>query len=148
MRTLVGLLLLVWACLSWSRMQVWRNDEVLWTSVIAHTPDRPKAWVNLGRTYQLWGRDEEAQDAYHHALRAAFVEGRTAEEQKVTWTVVTLNQAIREATRGHFQDAVALAHGVVVRHPRLVEAHATYDTLRFWCGDPCLDYPSAFVLSH
>lgn len=61
--TLAGLLLTA------ARNQDYRDEVSLWRATVARSPQKDRAWNNLGYACALAGRAEEARDAFQRALR-------------------------------------------------------------------------------
>jgi tetratricopeptide (TPR) repeat protein len=51
-----------------ARNQDYRTEVTLWSDTVRKSPDKARAWNNLGYAYQLEGRREEARAAYQRAL--------------------------------------------------------------------------------
>jgi len=50
------------------RNQDYRTEVALWSDTVRHSPDKARAWNNLGYALQLEGRPAEARRAYERAL--------------------------------------------------------------------------------
>jgi tetratricopeptide (TPR) repeat protein len=64
-----GLLLAVWAILSWRQILVWQDGVTLFTHALVVTPDNFLAHDNLGVELDRRGRPEEALAHYREAIR-------------------------------------------------------------------------------
>ncbi|MDA9312439.1 tetratricopeptide repeat protein [Vicingaceae bacterium] len=60
--------LIVLSFLSFQRVQIWENDETLWTSVIETHPNVSQAYNNLGSYSLKSNKDEEAFDYFNRAI--------------------------------------------------------------------------------
>ena len=61
-------ILVVLACVTISRNQVYRSEIALWEDTARKSPHKPRAFNNLGYAYFLAGRNEDAEKAYRQAL--------------------------------------------------------------------------------
>jgi protein O-mannosyl-transferase len=66
--TAFSLVLVVFACLSWSQSRVWANSENLFRHVLIHYPDSHRARNNIGNVYRRQGKIGEAITEYELAL--------------------------------------------------------------------------------
>ena len=64
---LVAIAALAWA--TYSRNEVWRSLENLWTDTAAKSPGKFRVWGNLGAAYSTAGKEEEAIKCYETALK-------------------------------------------------------------------------------
>ena len=62
-------ILVVLACSTISRNQVYRSEIALWEDTARKSPHKPRAYNNLGYAYALAGRNQDAEKAYRQALR-------------------------------------------------------------------------------
>ncbi len=62
-------ILVVLACSTISRNQVYRSEIALWEDTARKSPHKPRAFNNLGYAYALAGRNQDAAKAYRQALR-------------------------------------------------------------------------------
>jgi len=63
-------LVLIFSTVGYSQAQNWRNDKTLWLSVISNYPGKvPKAYQNLGNSYYLEGKYQQAIEQYELAIQ-------------------------------------------------------------------------------
>lgn len=62
----VGIAALSWA--TCARNEVWRSAVALWSDTAAKSPDKSRAWGNLGTAYAREGNQEEAVRCYERAI--------------------------------------------------------------------------------
>ena len=113
-RGLRSLLVGLWVLLPLStagRLQVWQGGALaLWTEAVAHSPEKPRPWINYGRALADVGADDLSGDAYRTALdlasqpRRARVEGPMRQREVALW-----NLALAAAAEGRYPEALALS---------------------------------------
>jgi tetratricopeptide (TPR) repeat protein len=64
----VGVLVAIYAFISYRQNYVWKNSEALWTHVIGEFPKTPVPYGNRGNWYRDQGRNQEAIQDYNSAL--------------------------------------------------------------------------------
>lgn len=101
-----------------ARVQVWSGPERgVWHEAVAHSPQKPRPWVNLGRMYAGDGADALAEDAYRQGYRLAVQPDRSAVEGPMRGHhVALLNLALLRATQGRFSDAFAFTAAIQPRN--------------------------------
>lgn len=52
------------------RNAVYQSEVLLWQDTVLHSPDKARAWNNLGYALEQEGRKDEAESAYRRALHA------------------------------------------------------------------------------
>ena len=77
----VGVLVLVWAFLSWQRNAVYRTDVSLWTDTAASCPANLRSHANLGYALYMESRFSEAQAQLEEALRLS-----TSQAERASFT--------------------------------------------------------------
>ena len=93
-----------------ARIQIWSGPEHgLWMEAIAHSPTKPRPWINLGTAYGRIGADDLARDAYQHARLLA------TDPLRVRWEgamrggdLATVNLALLHAKQGRYREALSL----------------------------------------
>lgn len=92
------------------RVQVWSGPERgLWHEAVAHSPQKPRPWVNLGNQYLADGADVLAAEAYTAAAALALAPQRARVEGPMRGRhVALLNLAILRAQHGRVAEALAL----------------------------------------
>ena len=63
-----GLVLIIFALMTWKQTQVWRDTRSLWNHVIAVAPQSSVAYYNLGRIVENEGQFPEGLEYYRRAL--------------------------------------------------------------------------------
>ncbi len=116
-------------------LPAWRNDIALFEASVRAEPRAPRAWYNLGRSYQDAARVEEAVDAYRRAVdlapdyEEAWAQLATGHMQAGRWEDAA--GPLAEALRLNPQDGVArLNEGVLwLNTGRAAEARARFDEI-------------------
>lgn len=54
-----------------AQIPVWRSEVSLWTQAAQHAPEKPRAWVNLGRALLLSGHADYAEQSFSRAIAVA-----------------------------------------------------------------------------
>ena len=91
------------------RIHVWGGgDRALWREAVAHSPEKPRPWINLGTQYARDEADAMAFHAYIQAVRLSLDPRR----QRVNGSmrggdVARLNIAILHARHGRYDEALA-----------------------------------------
>lgn len=107
----IGLLLI-----TASRLQIRHSERAIWQQAVAHSPEKPRPWVNLGRQYALDGAAASAADAYRTAIDLAEQPARLRVEGAMRGHhTARLNLALLHADQGQFADALTLTAPI---HPR------------------------------
>ena len=63
-----GLVLMIFAVMTWQQAQVWRDTRSLWNHVIAVAPQSSVGYYNLGRIFEEEGRLAQGLELYRQAL--------------------------------------------------------------------------------
>lgn len=92
-----------------ARLQVWSDESRLWADAVAHSPEKPRPWLNLGRAYALDG----ATDLAIWATERGLARSRDPRRQRVDGPmrvthVALLNLAMLHAEAGRYDDALRL----------------------------------------
>ena len=67
---LLGLVVILFATMTWNRCKVWKNGETLWTDVIEKYPERnARPYYNLGLAYLELGVQDKSVDEFSMAIR-------------------------------------------------------------------------------
>ena len=107
MRTLLLAVLIAGVAIRPSgRVQVWGDDPQLWADAVAHSPQKPRPWINYGRLLALAGRGDDAAAAYRRALELAPPRDRW-EGALRTADVARLNLALQAVDQGRYAEALA-----------------------------------------
>ena len=135
----VGLVLCALALLSAVRQQTWQDERRLWAGAVAHSPDKPRPWINLGQQYARHGEDGMADDAFAWASVLAQRPSRSREEQVRAWAMADTNRAILRMQHGEVTAAKALLIPVIARTP-----YQTPQRVMRWIeqGSPSVSPPS------
>lgn len=113
-----GVVLGVFALLTWKHTAVFQTMEGLWRHTVALHPECRMAWLNLGDTHSRRQRHAEAIAAYRAALRVA---PNDAEGHNDLGCELVLTGAPAEAV-AHLERAVALKPHVASHHSNLGNA--------------------------
>ena len=120
---MAGSLLVVTA----SRVHVWSgSDRGIWAEAVAHSPDKPRPWINLGRQYALDGADRLAAEAFTHALALSGQWSRVSERPMRGHDVARLNLALLRAKHGRYDEALTLTAPI---QPRAEGRHSIVNVL-------------------
>jgi protein O-mannosyl-transferase len=64
----VGLIIVLFAGLTYQRNKVWQDEVTLWTDVVRKSPQKARGYNNLGSAYKKLGQYEDAIREYQTAL--------------------------------------------------------------------------------
>jgi tetratricopeptide (TPR) repeat protein len=64
------LIVFMLACTASARNAIWRDSITLWEDVVNKSPNKARVLYNLGQSYQLVGRLNDAQKAWEKAIKA------------------------------------------------------------------------------
>lgn len=103
----LGILLLLGTA---ARITAWRGSErAHWQRAIAHSPEKPRPWVNYGAQLARAGDAGGAARAYREAVRLADTPDRRRVEGPQRIAHVALwNLALLHVARGEYADALRL----------------------------------------
>ena len=99
------------------RVQLWTDEKALWAAAVAHSPEKPRPWINLGQQYARQGAHGMAVGAFAWGSELSLRPGRTADERTRGWAIAETNLAILAANRGDRQDALTRLSFVLARTP-------------------------------
>ena len=92
-----------------ARIQTWSDERLLWREAVAHSPEKPRPWINLGVQLARIGADDLAAQAYQQAAALALAPDRVAVEGPMRYRhVALLNLAFWHVQQGRYDDAFAL----------------------------------------
>ena len=103
--SLLGVVLVVLAALTWKQQSLWRNEVTVWEGTVRGEPASPIAQLNLANAYHAAGRQEEAMQHYRLAVEEgpgyapawAALGMRLGESRNVGAAVDALHTALRLA---------------------------------------------------
>jgi Flp pilus assembly protein TadD len=87
-----------------AQTSIWQNSETLWTRTLARTSDNVMAENNLGNTYRLMGREDEAITLFRQALQ---IDPRFALAQN-NLGLALLQTGQKDEAIVHFQQALQI----------------------------------------
>ena len=123
MRGLVRLAIGLWlgglSLITATRAEEWTDELTLWTGAVAHSPQRPLPWINLGQQYQYRGQPEKAALAFRMASRAAQAPARDRDEQIVGRAIADTNLALLAINRGDRAEGLRQLLLITTRSPEL-----------------------------
>lgn len=108
------------------RAHIWGRERALWLEAVAHSPAKPRPWINLGVEHVRDGAKLSARQAYHTAIalsrdpRRERVEGPMRARH-----VALLNLALLEADAGRYDEAFALTAQIQPRATQAVNSIVT-----------------------
>lgn len=92
-----------------ARLQLRHSERAIWQDAVAHSPEKPRPWVNLGRQYALDGATAMAAEAFRAAIVLAEQPDRLRVEGPMRGHhTARLNLALLHAAEGRFADALVL----------------------------------------
>lgn len=100
------------------RAQVWTDEKALWAAAVAHSPEKPRPWINLGQQYVRGGAPGMAVDAFAWGSELSRRPGRTQDEQTRGWAIAETNLALLAFNRGDRVEARYRLHTVMARTPQ------------------------------
>ncbi|HKX03877.1 MAG TPA: tetratricopeptide repeat protein, partial [Methylomirabilota bacterium] len=100
------------ALVTWDQVQIWRDDESLWSRALRLDPESPSAASNLGSALRARGQLDEAVQYSERALRL-----------KPDFPEAHLNLALARAQQGRSADAERQFRRVLELKPRSGPAH-------------------------
>jgi tetratricopeptide (TPR) repeat protein len=113
---------------------LFQDELALWQATVRDAPEKPRAWVNLGRQYALRGETDRAVHAYDVALLITKERGRAWDEQRSVVAVAEANLALIHLEAGDRDAAIAL-----VGHARsLLWEDPTIQGMQAWIASPLL----------
>ena len=111
-------LLVLFSVLTFERNALWADRVALWQDVVAKSPGRSRAYGNLGNTYYLSGRIEDAIAAYERELAL----DPSAYRQRVNLGIMRMEQGRYVEGAGEFREALRLQPGLGVARYNLAAA--------------------------
>ena len=105
----------LWVVTTAARIHVWGDERLLWSEAVAHAPDKPRPWVNLGNQYARLGAPGMATYAYEQAIRSAASPMRSADEQRIGRGIAEANLARLWFEAGDLARAVTLTAAAAER---------------------------------
>jgi Tfp pilus assembly protein PilF len=118
-----GAWLLGLALVTYSRATDWQDERRLWATAVAHSPEKPRPWINLGQQYQRRGQYGKAADAWRYASELTQRLGRAPDERLLAWAIAETNLAINAANRKDWIDARFRIETVIARAPQFKTPH-------------------------
>jgi tetratricopeptide (TPR) repeat protein len=102
-----------------ARNAVWKDDVSLWRDVVAKSPAKARAHVNLGVAHQARGESSEARSELLVAQRLAPEDAEAHDALGATYQAMgRLDDAIRE-----YEEAIRLESGLSIAHENLGKAY-------------------------
>lgn len=117
------LVLFGWACVTYTRAEVWQSNTTLWTDATAKAPLRPRGFINLGIEKELAGDLNGASQAYLTALALSQQPRLSTYSRTFHRAAAEVNNARVMARAGHPGIALSLLEDVLTRHPHFTHAH-------------------------
>ena len=113
-RWVVILIGIWWVLTTATRVEVWGDEPAVWAEAVAHSPAKPRPWINYGRMRPTLEAQAEAfTRARQLAPGRAWLEGPMRGGD-----VATLDLAIVRAEQGRYDEALALTATIGHRRPR------------------------------
>lgn len=117
-RVLVVGWLLVLSVVTWHRAGVWTDPARIWRGAVAHSPQKPRPWHNLGQVYAQQGESGQATAMLTQASVLAQAPERSFDEQTLGWAMAETNLALLDLNAGKIAEARLRLEGVIRRTPR------------------------------
>lgn len=115
-RSVVVVVIALMAVTTARRVQVWGSERLLWLEAVAHSPDKPRPWNNLGREYVSGRAELLAEEAFWEAARLADQPFRKHVEGPMRGRhTALLNLAILAANHKQYAKALALTSEIQPR---------------------------------
>lgn len=123
-RVVIRLLLCLWmaACViaTRDRVALWAlGERALWADAVAHAPEKPRPWLNLGRQYAMDGQTALAVHAYRMAMTAATAASRAPDERVFGRGTAAVNLALLYCNAGNVEAARAITASALQHRPAL-----------------------------
>ena len=115
--TLGVLLGVAWTSTTAQRVRVFSDEAALWLDAAAQAPQKPRAWINLGKQFHLEGREAEAFQFYARGREAALNRQRPQTEQIVSAALAESNIALLHAERREYHEARIYSQAARTRAP-------------------------------
>ena len=104
-----------------SRVSVWGSEEWLWREAAAHSPEKPRPWINYGRALSQREAHVAATVAFEQAALLSVPRARQRLDGPMrVMDLARLNLAITLAAQGRYSEA--LGHAATIRDRRSDEA--------------------------
>jgi len=115
--TVISMVFIFWAILTFARNRVWRNEETFLIQTIKQAPDAPLLHANLGKIYALQGKHKEAAEHLETAIRLN--KSQVLQEGYA----IQNNLAAVEIAAGHYEEAVKILKKLILADPGVAEYH-------------------------
>ena len=99
-----------------ARLHTRYSEQAIWAAAVAHSPEKPRPWINLGRQYALSGANDQAMTALAHAIALADRPERFRVEGAMRGHhTARLNLALLVAAEGRYTEALRLTEPIQPR---------------------------------